>query len=227
MDAARNSPVYKMAVDWKVALPLHPEYRTLPMVWYVPPLSPITAAANAGQLGSNGEIPDVKQLRIPVKYLANLLTAGDTAPVVRRSNACWRCVRISAQSMSKAASTSTFSSRSDDPGGSRRDVSRDGHRQLRRPLRDPDQPPRICREHFQRARWLWLLVRQRLLRRNRRDQPVRQREAAHDSDQGGGLSDVFAKIPAMAITLRVLARLLSYPDADLRQHLERDAPRTA
>jgi nitrate reductase beta subunit len=32
---------------------------------------------------SNGEIPDVSQLRIPVKYLANLLTAGDTAPVVR------------------------------------------------------------------------------------------------------------------------------------------------
>jgi len=72
-----------MAVDWKVALPLHPEYRTLPMVWYVPPLSPITAAANAGQVGINGEIPDVTQLRIPVKYLANLLTAGDTVPVIR------------------------------------------------------------------------------------------------------------------------------------------------
>jgi len=83
MEAARKSPVYKMAVEWKVALPLHPEYRTLPMVWYVPPLSPITAAANAGQVGTNGEIPDVNQLRIPVKYLANLLTAGDTAPVVR------------------------------------------------------------------------------------------------------------------------------------------------
>jgi nitrate reductase beta subunit len=83
LDAARRSPVYKMAVDWKVALPLHPEYRTLPMVWYVPPLSPITAAANAGQVGTNGEIPDVTQLRIPVKYLANLLTAGDTVPVVR------------------------------------------------------------------------------------------------------------------------------------------------
>ncbi len=82
MDAARNSPVYKMAVEWKVALPLHPEYRTLPMVWYVPPLSPITAVANAGQMGTNGEIPDVNQLRIPVKYLANLLTAGDTVPVV-------------------------------------------------------------------------------------------------------------------------------------------------
>ena len=83
MDAARNSPVYKMAVQWKVALPLHPEYRTLPMVWYVPPLSPISAAANAGDIGTNGEIPDVKQLRIPVKYLANLLTAGDTMPVER------------------------------------------------------------------------------------------------------------------------------------------------
>jgi nitrate reductase beta subunit len=83
LEAAKRSPVYKMAVDWKIALPLHPEYRTLPMVWYVPPLSPITAAANAGQVGTNGEIPDVNQLRIPVKYLANLLTAGDTAPVVR------------------------------------------------------------------------------------------------------------------------------------------------
>jgi nitrate reductase beta subunit len=72
-----------MAVEWKVALPLHPEYRTLPMVWYVPPLSPISAAANAGHVGANGEIPDVNQLRIPVKYLANLLTAGDTGPVVR------------------------------------------------------------------------------------------------------------------------------------------------
>jgi nitrate reductase beta subunit len=72
-----------MAVQWKVALPLHPEYRTLPMVWYVPPLSPISAAANAGHVGANGEIPDVAQLRIPVAYLANLLTAGDTVPVVR------------------------------------------------------------------------------------------------------------------------------------------------
>jgi len=70
-------------VDWKIALPLHPEYRTLPMVWYVPPLSPITAAANAGHLGVNGAILDVSQLRIPVQYLANLLTAGDTGPVVR------------------------------------------------------------------------------------------------------------------------------------------------
>ena len=83
IEAAQKSPVYKMAVDWKLALPLHPEYRTLPMVWYVPPLSPIQSAAEAGTLGMAGVIPDVRSLRIPVKYLANLLTAGDEEPIIR------------------------------------------------------------------------------------------------------------------------------------------------
>jgi nitrate reductase beta subunit len=83
LEAAKKSPVYRMAVDWKIALPLHPEYRTLPMVWYVPPLSPITSAVNAGHVGMNGELPDVSQLRIPVQYLANLLTAGNTIPIVQ------------------------------------------------------------------------------------------------------------------------------------------------
>ena len=82
IEAAQKSPVYKLAMDWKLALPLHPEYRTLPMVWYVPPLSPIQNAAAEGHIGSDGVIPDVESLRIPVQYLANLLTAGDTAPVL-------------------------------------------------------------------------------------------------------------------------------------------------
>ncbi|HEY7608620.1 MAG TPA: nitrate reductase subunit beta [Alphaproteobacteria bacterium] len=82
LDAARNSPAYKMAIEWRVAFPLHPEYRTLPMVWYVPPLSPIQAAADAGTIAMSGELPDVRSLRIPVRYLANLLTAGDEAPVI-------------------------------------------------------------------------------------------------------------------------------------------------
>ena len=81
MNAARQSPIYKMAVEWKVAFPLHPEYRTLPMVWYVPPLSPIQAAAEAGKMGMDGAMPDVRSLRIPLQYLANLLTAGDVSPV--------------------------------------------------------------------------------------------------------------------------------------------------
>src|SRR5699024_11227645 len=41
IEAAQTSPVYKLAIQHKLAFTLHPEYRTLPMVWYVPPLSPI------------------------------------------------------------------------------------------------------------------------------------------------------------------------------------------
>jgi nitrate reductase beta subunit len=81
LEAARKSPVWKMAMEWKVAFPLHPEYRTLPMVWYVPPLSPIQSAAEAGKMGSDGAMPDVRSLRIPLRYLANLLTAGNEQPV--------------------------------------------------------------------------------------------------------------------------------------------------
>jgi nitrate reductase beta subunit len=52
--SGRQSPIWKMAMEWKVAFPLHPEYRTLPMVWYVPPLSPIQSAAEAGKIGIDG-----------------------------------------------------------------------------------------------------------------------------------------------------------------------------
>ncbi|MCF6196599.1 MAG: nitrate reductase subunit beta [Emcibacter sp.] len=82
LEAAKNSPVYKMAMDWKVAFPLHPEYRTLPMVWYIPPLSPIQSAMEDGRLEKSGVIPNVHDLRIPVKYLANMLTGGKEEPVV-------------------------------------------------------------------------------------------------------------------------------------------------
>jgi nitrate reductase / nitrite oxidoreductase, beta subunit len=82
IEAAKRSPTYKMAVEWRIAFPLHPEYRTLPMVWYVPPLSPIQSHANAGAIETVGQLPDVRSLRIPVRYLANLLTAGAEAPII-------------------------------------------------------------------------------------------------------------------------------------------------
>lgn len=84
LEAARESPVYKMAVEWGIALPLHPEYRTLPMVWYVPPLSPImNHLQNEDSLSPSELIPAVDQMRVPMEYLASLLTAGDTG-VIRR-----------------------------------------------------------------------------------------------------------------------------------------------
>ncbi|WP_086787843.1 nitrate reductase subunit beta [Crossiella equi] len=82
--AARNSPVYELIVKHEVALPLHPEYRTMPMVWYIPPLSPVVDAL--AETGFDGEDADnlfgaIDALRIPLDYLAELFTAGDVAPV--------------------------------------------------------------------------------------------------------------------------------------------------
>ncbi len=79
IEAAQKSPIYKMIIDWKIALPLHPEYRTLPMVWYIPPLSPIMNMFEGVGSSSSAEdiFPAIDQMRIPIEYLANLLTAGD------------------------------------------------------------------------------------------------------------------------------------------------------
>jgi nitrate reductase beta subunit len=84
MEAARRSPVYALAKKYRVALPLHPEYRTMPMVWYIPPLSPIVDVVSRS--GHDGESADnlfgaIETLRIPVAYLAELFTAGDTVVV--------------------------------------------------------------------------------------------------------------------------------------------------
>src|SRR5262249_19517641 len=77
---------YALAVKYGLALPLHPEYRTLPMVWYVPPLSPVlsTIEGCGAQADPDDVFPAIDQLRIPIRYLANLLAAGDEA-VIRRA----------------------------------------------------------------------------------------------------------------------------------------------
>ncbi|HVA37631.1 MAG TPA: nitrate reductase subunit beta [Candidatus Dormibacteraeota bacterium] len=79
LEAARRSPVYALALRYRVALPLHPEYRTLPMVWYVPPLSPVMGLVEGSDSHADPDdvFPLIDDLRIPVRYLANLLSAGD------------------------------------------------------------------------------------------------------------------------------------------------------
>jgi nitrate reductase / nitrite oxidoreductase, beta subunit len=84
IEAAQRSPVYALIETYRLALPLHPEYRTLPMVWYIPPLSPVVDVVrdtghDAEQAGNLFAAIDA--LRIPVDYLARLFTAGDPAPV--------------------------------------------------------------------------------------------------------------------------------------------------
>jgi nitrate reductase beta subunit len=82
--AAQRSPIHALINTFKVALPLHPEYRTMPMVWYIPPLSPVVDAV--AQTGEDAEdqgnlFAAIDALRIPIEYLAELFTAGDVEPV--------------------------------------------------------------------------------------------------------------------------------------------------
>jgi nitrate reductase beta subunit len=57
----------------------------MPMVWYVPPLSPVMGFVEGeGSLADPDDVfPAIDELRIPIQYLANLLSAGDEE-VVRR-----------------------------------------------------------------------------------------------------------------------------------------------
>lgn len=84
IEAAQKSPIWDLIARYEVALPLHPEYRTLPMVWYIPPLSPVVDRVTA--TGNDGEdhkilLTAISTMRIPLDYLAGIFTAGDTVPV--------------------------------------------------------------------------------------------------------------------------------------------------
>ena len=86
IEAAQASPVWDLITTYEVALPIHPEYRTLPMVWYIPPLSPLVdEVAAAGLDGEDHRVllTAVSDMRIPLEYLAGLFTAGDTDVVER------------------------------------------------------------------------------------------------------------------------------------------------
>jgi len=82
LDAARRSPVYQFVKVWGIALPLHPEFRTMAMMFYVPPLSPVvsTIENELVRLDISDEPEDFEMFdhldkaRLPVKYLANLFS---------------------------------------------------------------------------------------------------------------------------------------------------------
>lgn len=106
IDAAQKSPTYRFVKTWGLALPLHPEFRTLPMLFYVPPLLPVMASVksvdNSEQAANINDIakhwPDewlydtttksmfgtIDDARFPLQYLANLFSAGDTKEVADR-----------------------------------------------------------------------------------------------------------------------------------------------
>ncbi|MBW8049150.1 MAG: nitrate reductase subunit beta [Cytophagales bacterium] len=97
--AAQYSPVYKFVKKWGLALPLHPEFRTLPMLFYVPPMLPVMATLSEANNTEQAKKMDpiakfwndnwlydtstqelwgtIEQARFPLKYMASLFSAGD------------------------------------------------------------------------------------------------------------------------------------------------------
>jgi nitrate reductase beta subunit len=82
VDAARRSPVYQFVKVWKLALPHHPEWRTLPMLFYVPPLLPVAATYHRDHYDSAADFfSSLESARLPLRYMALLFSAGDEAAV--------------------------------------------------------------------------------------------------------------------------------------------------
>ncbi len=84
VESARKSPVYKFVKEWGIALPPHIEYRTMPMLFYVPPLSPVISLRGEGDAIRHeytALFHDIDESRIPVRYLANLFGAGEESQV--------------------------------------------------------------------------------------------------------------------------------------------------
>lgn len=85
IESAQNSPVYKYVIEWKMALPPHVEFRTFPMLFYVPPLAPVIANRQAtGSLNSVSDklFHDIEDSRVPLKFLASLFGAGQEGHLV-------------------------------------------------------------------------------------------------------------------------------------------------
>lgn len=86
IEAAQRSPVWKYVKDWGIALPLHPEFRTLPGLFYVLPLLPAMAQINDSNhyhTAGSSLWADMDNPRLPLKYLASLFSAGDVNAVQR------------------------------------------------------------------------------------------------------------------------------------------------
>jgi nitrate reductase beta subunit len=77
LDAAQRSPVYQFVKAWRIALPLHVEYRTLPMLFYVPPMLPALAGQPKEDAQPDSLFHDIDRARTPIRYLATLFGAGN------------------------------------------------------------------------------------------------------------------------------------------------------
>ncbi len=71
--SAQNSPIYKFLKEWKLALPLHAEFRTLPNLFYVPPLLPVMASVSDNSKDNDTLNPIAKALGMIGGYMDTIL----------------------------------------------------------------------------------------------------------------------------------------------------------
>ena len=83
IESAQKSPVYEFVKKWKIALPPHVEWRTLPMLFYVPPLLPVMSKREGDTVvtTSDGFFHEIEDSRAPMQFLGNLLGGGNTGHV--------------------------------------------------------------------------------------------------------------------------------------------------
>ena len=102
IESARQSPIWKFVKEWGLALPLHPEYRTVAMMFYIPPLSPVvsTIERNLTRL----DLPDdrvdfelfdeLDKARLPDSAISPTCSAAGDEAVIRRVLRKMLAVRI-------------------------------------------------------------------------------------------------------------------------------------
>ena len=83
IESAGRSPAYRFVKEWKLALPLHVEFRTFPMLFYVPPLLPVMSATNGGVVSNDVDrlFADIEKARAPIEYLGSLFGGGNVGKV--------------------------------------------------------------------------------------------------------------------------------------------------
>jgi nitrate reductase beta subunit len=66
-------------------MPLHPEFRTLPMLFYVPPLLPVLSSAqeSGAQRVEDDLFSSLENARVPIRYMSHMLSAGNDEPVIK------------------------------------------------------------------------------------------------------------------------------------------------
>ena len=220
LEAARRSPVYALAKKYKVALPLHPEYRTMPMVWYIPPLSPIVDLLR--DQGHDAESTEVlfgairvaaHSVGVPGRAVHGGRRRRDRA----RAFGTGGHARPHAQHHPRAAAGRLHRRLGgDDRPEYARDVPPDGHREVRRALRDPEG----SRRAGPRARGAGLLA--RLRQRTVRVRTVRRGQWAPVTGGRGDLPGASATADLRAHRVR---RATPRPGEPAQLGRQREHPR--